>query len=324
MENTKSTDLELSSSQSWIISGGDQTNLVHNGNMTIHARIKAESNPTGAGMSIVSRQSERGSYSFAVNANNGGAHSKQLYAIISSAIPGSDSTVIDGWSAGTIEAGTWYDVTLVIKPSTQELLFYINGSLSTTTYNRRNGSGIATDSVTFAIGQSGGGNNDAYFDGLINDVRIWLRGLDSTEVSDLNTDPCNFDNGSNLSGWWFIDDTLDSGKAHDNSSNNNDLTNENSATFSTDIPYTCTVPDVYHITGKVFKGAEEIEGATIICIKQSDYSIVGTTLSDENGDYEFTDLEETELYHLCVEFEDETQQYNALSYWNVEPVIIEV
>lgn len=79
-------------------------------------------------------------------------------------------------------------------------------------------------------------------------------------------------------------------------------------------------PSEYHITGNVSLNGSGVSGAIIRCIKQSDDSIVGYETSDGSGNYEFSELEEGELYHLCVEYESGPTKYNALSYWDVEPV----
>lgn len=90
---------------------------------------------------------------------------------------------------------------------------------------------------------------------------------------------------------------------------------------------TWVIPDPpfdYQISGTVTLNGSPVEGATIRCVRQSDNVAITEVTSDEAGEYTFTDLEETELYHLCVEFEDETQKYYAKSYWDIAPVEVEL
>lgn len=86
------------------------------------------------------------------------------------------------------------------------------------------------------------------------------------------------------------------------------------------LAYPFTPPVVYGISGSVTLEGEPVEGAIIRCIRQSDNATIAYQESDSSGLYSFEDLEESELYHLCVEYETESLQYNALSYWDIAPV----
>lgn len=52
------------------------------------------------------------------------------------------------------------------------------------------------------------------------------------------------------------------------------------------------------IKGTVKLDGTAKENVTIRCIRQSDNTIVGTTTSDSNGDYEFSGLDTNETYHI--------------------------
>lgn len=79
----------------------------------------------------------------------------------------------------------------------------------------------------------------------------------------------------------------------------------------------------FALSGQVTLNGNPVEGATLICIKESDYSIVGTETTDESGLYAFSDLEEEETYHVAVEYEADSVKYNAKSLWAISPVEVE-
>lgn len=77
---------------------------------------------------------------------------------------------------------------------------------------------------------------------------------------------------------------------------------------------------LYVISGVVTLDASPVEGATVRCIRQSDNVALDEQTTDASGAYSFDDLEEGELYHIAVEYEEDSVLYNALSLWDVEPV----
>lgn len=83
-------------------------------------------------------------------------------------------------------------------------------------------------------------------------------------------------------------------------------------------------PTDFQISGTVTLNGEPVEGAKVRCVRQSDNVAITAETSDSAGEYTFTNLEEEELYHLCVEFEDETEKYYAKSYWDIAPVEVEL
>lgn len=80
---------------------------------------------------------------------------------------------------------------------------------------------------------------------------------------------------------------------------------------------------VYAISGQVTLNGNPVDGATLILIKESDYSVVGTEMSDSSGLYAFSDLDSEETYHVAVEYEADSVKYNAKSLWAVSPVEVE-
>lgn len=226
---THSTDLELSSSQYWSITDADQTGLAITGDLSISLWAKLESAPgTDVQFQFVSKDGAAGNRGFYFDYQDVSG-TKKIHFLACA-----DGTNL---SAGTINytltVGTWYHVGIIYDASAGSAEAYVNGA-SIGTISSLDTS-IFDSNGAFEIGSNGGGGN--YFDGLIGDVRIWSRTITAGEMEDMYTDPATVSNGASLQGWWFLNNTLDTTKAHDNGSNNNDLTNNNTATFSTDTPY---------------------------------------------------------------------------------------
>lgn len=224
--NTASTDVELSSSQSWSITDASQTGLDLAGNFTIAAWVNLESLPSGDCFGIVSKTNDGvgGSYVFRICDDT--VDPLQVYTIGNA---GQDVEQVS-WGPST---ATTYHVAVTFNTSGSAYKFYVNGSQFGTTQTGANTS-ITNTAQPFHIGSSViSGVPARFFDGLIDDVRVWSRELSSTEISDLYNTPCSFSNGSNLQGSWAFESN-----GNDSSGNGNNLTNNNSATFGTAL-YSC-------------------------------------------------------------------------------------
>lgn len=132
----------------------------------------------------------------------------------------------------TCDDDTWHHVSVTWDGTTY--LMYIDGT---------------SEGTSDTGGTAPNGNNDgsvrlgsnktpgAFWDGGIDDVRLWTRAITSGEASSLKTTPCTFANGANLEAWWKLDNDFT-----DSSGNSRTLTTSASApTFSSsDVPYaTC-------------------------------------------------------------------------------------
>lgn len=143
----------------------------------------------------------------------------------------------------TIDPDTWYHVAVRFdgtQASGSRFEFYINGTSI--------GEGSSTQtSVTEALKcitigteepQRSESSSHRYFDGQIDDVRMWTRALSDSEIYDIYNDPCTAsNNGSNLGGWWKFDNN-----GNDDSGNGNNLTAMNSPTFSASPAFMCGNP----------------------------------------------------------------------------------
>lgn len=132
--------------------------------------------------------------------------------------------------ATTLSTGTWYFVSAVYNGSTLEV--FLNG---TTDGSAIAVGAVSTTSIPFNIGAANSGAA-GLMNGQIDDVRFWSRALTSTEISNLYSGPCTFNNGSGLIGWWEFENN-----GNDSSGNGYTLTNNNTATFTSDVPFTCAV-----------------------------------------------------------------------------------
>ena len=203
MANTNSIDLESSSSQYLSITDGDQTGLDITGDksFSIELCFKAES------FSVDSFLINKNSYFLRVD-NSG--ESVNL----------TKENVVDQRVSFSFSTGTWYHYAAVQSPT--EVEYFIDGS-SIGSYE--NSDDYATISArSFVIG----GN----WDGLIDEVRVWNDVRTATEISD-NYQKELVGDEAGLVAYWKLNNSL-----LDETSNDNDLTNNNSATFSSDVPFT--------------------------------------------------------------------------------------
>jgi len=229
--NTKSIELEKSSSQALSITDGDQTGLAITGDISIACWVKAESfisNNTIAGK----EDYNNGDYGYLLRVLNGKVNF--LYR------SGSSNTR-QRITSDALSTDTWYHIVATADVSAQDINIYIDGSLASMAAAVGSATSIVNNNASFKIGiDSTSEFAAAYWDGLIDEVSVWSKELSSTEVSE------NYNSGNgeilegtetDLEGYWrFEDDLLDE------TSNDNDLTNNNSATYSTDIPFGGSTP----------------------------------------------------------------------------------
>jgi hypothetical protein len=130
--------------------------------------------------------------------------------IISSTIRGIVGNGGGGQFVGTgvsINSNIWYHVCMVLGGGSLKL--YINGSLAQTDTTSTT---LATGSLGMAIGRTDNGSGVQYFQGILDDVRIYSRALSAQEVQQLyalgaaNTAHSNTDTlTSGLVGYWPLD-----------------------------------------------------------------------------------------------------------------------
>ena len=225
--NTNSIDLELSSSQYLSITDANQTGLDLASDFTIEAWVKTESTPAASGtLEIFDKYTSAGdnrSYRFYYQ-NNAGT----MKIVVNTSSTGAAGQVINHFFNYTLTNGTWFHLAMTYDLSAGTALLYVNGvsqgSVSGGNTSIYNGTGAVN------IGAINEGTA-LYFDGLIDDVRVWSDKRTQQEVQD-NMSVELVGDEAGLVAYWKLNDSL-----LDETSNDNDLTNNNSATFSTDVPF---------------------------------------------------------------------------------------
>lgn len=226
--NTHSVDLESGSSQYLSITDDSQTGLDITGDITMEAWVNVESQPsTNQSYTIVGKwgnnQSVNQSYLMRYGDESG---TKKIIFI------GNDGTDVRLAKADVnLSNGTWSHVAVTWDASSSTAVIYVNGIAQTTTMSGVSITSIFNGSGTFVAGARDAGTFDEFFDGKIDDVRVWSRERTATEVADDRLRELN-GNETGLVGYWKLNNSLS-----DSTSNNNALTNNGSAIFDTATPF---------------------------------------------------------------------------------------
>lgn len=220
--NSHSLDLESSSSQYASIADASQTGLDITGDISIEARVKRES--ADANQAIAGKWSSgngQDSYFFNITADN-----KLRFMYSNDGSQGAGHYCY-GVSNGTLVAGQWYHVTVTVDVSAKTIVFYINGIAQTTTLTDQGATSIFNSTEPFYLGAIRG---TYYFDGLIDEVRVWNDIRTATEIHDNIF--ADVTGQAGLVGYWKLDNAYT-----DSSGNGNTLTPSGSPVFSTDVPF---------------------------------------------------------------------------------------
>jgi len=143
-------------------------------------------------------------------------------------------------TSNTFESGQWYHIALIVDSSGNGKL-YINGGQEATWSNGSN-----TSVNKFSIGQEYDGTGSTatdFFDGKIDEVAIWNVALSAADVTALynsgdglkaSADSGNYDNSSDLIGYWKFNEGTGSTLTDSTSNlNNGTLTNMDSSDWVT-------------------------------------------------------------------------------------------
>lgn len=233
-ENTYSLELVRSSSQSASITDAAQTGLDITGDICIEAWIKTEATVPGGGAYGIA--SKRGSvttqsyYARLLSSN------RIEFAFSQDGTGATDSYVQTGTSAYT--DGEWVHIAITadVSAGANGIIVYVNGVSQSLTILGNDGTSIYNSNSPFVIGSELGGSN--YFDGRIQEVRVWNDIRTAREIRE-NMYVQLEGTESNLQGYWRFN--LGAG---DETSNNNDLTLNNSPVFYQDIPFITTKTNI--------------------------------------------------------------------------------
>ncbi len=130
----------------------------------------------------------------------------------------------------TLTTGTWYRVGVSVDVSAKTVTHYVGGSsIGAGTNTTANATSIYDGTSGLSIGRLGDIDAAQYFDGKQDDVRVWS---DIRTASEMNDNQCTelVGDEAGLAAYWRLDNSL-----LDQTANDNDLTNVNSATFVTDV-----------------------------------------------------------------------------------------
>lgn len=227
-DNTYSIDLERNSSQ--YLSRTDTSGLAVGGNVTLEAWFKIESELGVSGVYTIVEVDD-GDTSPWVQwgldySNSGGTKSLRFNRGRMCVNNNYTSYVVN------LNVDQWYHVAGTYDGSSARL--YLDGSLvAGPTAQSGNGDSGGCGGDFTGIGSNVGTTN--YFDGLIDDVRLWNVERSASEIlANMETE---IDSATNLVASWHLNNALT-----DSSGNGRTLTNNNSAVFSTDPGFDLTAP----------------------------------------------------------------------------------
>lgn len=159
---------------------------------------------------------------------------------------GTDANKTVGSVTFSPSTGGWYHIATVYNASAGSVDFYVNGVQQGSTQTGLKTS-IYNGTAKFQIGARNG-TPTSFFDGLIDDVRIWNIAKTATEIADDRSRELN-GNETGLVGYWKLNSADLMG---DYTANNNDLTNNGTAVSSASTPFTSSAESL-----KVRKSSNE-------------------------------------------------------------------
>lgn len=245
--NTHSTDLEFTSLQGWNIPDASQTNLEPAGDFSIGLFFRGESLPTATGNNLFSKDgcgvgacgSLQRQYGLVANdVDSSGDVELVLLFCSDPSCPGGNRSQAYGTTGLSTATDYCVVATADVSLAGDGIALYLDGVAESLTVTDNSGTSVGSGTNEVGIGWNGF-DNAGNFDGLIDHVNFWSGLLSAAEAASFCDDPCNFTAGSaTLQGQWLFDD--DAGV--DQTANNNDLTNVNSATFVTTPLFSCAAP----------------------------------------------------------------------------------
>ena len=218
-----SIDLEASSTQ--YLSRGDSAPLDITGNLTMECYIRLETAPaSGSDYVILGKWNSTGNQRSYIMSlfNDAGTH-KIRFSTSSDGIANSSNTVTP---SANFSLNTWYHIAVLYTASSGQFELTVNG------VSKGTGGSLATSlfngTAEFRIGARGDGAE--YFDGMIDDVRVWNATRMVAQIL-ANYQVELVGNETNLQAYWKLNNALT-----DSTANGLTLTNNGSAIFSNITP----------------------------------------------------------------------------------------
>ena len=196
--NATSADLELSDPDYLYITDANQTGLDITGDLSFECWLKIEQLPSTAGtkFGIFNKWSaSAGNFSYLVQVPNTSDKVQVFYSG-----DGTNFTIAATSSAYLVSAdvGKWIHFTVTIDVSEKSILVYKNGVSVSMAAASGTQTSIYNGTANFQIGSL---NSADYFDGLIDDVRVWNDIRTPTEVGNNFTRPL-VGNEAGLVAYW--------------------------------------------------------------------------------------------------------------------------
>jgi hypothetical protein len=156
---------------------GNPTLLQMTGSMTWSAWVKAAANPADDGQ-IVSKANSGNGWQLKTSPDTG----PHTFGV---KVTGSSNSAAQRYSTTVRQLNVWYHVAGVYNASARTLDIYVNGVLDNGVLVGTVPTSQATNNVNVNIGRRTGG---FYFNGIIDEVRIYNRALSAAEIqADMNT-----------------------------------------------------------------------------------------------------------------------------------------
>ncbi len=232
-QNSYSADLARASSQYFNIADGSQTGLDITGDMSLLFWMNLDSVP-GAGefYFICSKDArnktnaDRGYFTWIDQPAGSGLAFGFFDGSGNLTRTESDTNFVVG------DVGVWYHIAITVDVSVPTITMYRNSAIFASTLTHTAATSIANNGEPFRIGShNDNGAAERYFDGQLDDFRIYDRILSQDEIKqDYLKQLRSYE--AALKGYWRFNNT-----PNDETGNNNDLTAVNSPTYSTDVGF---------------------------------------------------------------------------------------
>jgi len=252
-----SMDFELGSTQ--FLDRADTASLSITGDMAIELWLKMETDIAATTHDLVRKFTTAGnarSYMFRLNNDTIEFFTSSLGTAAST------SSVNVAWNPDPA-IGRWYHLALVYDASAGTADFYVNGILQGTQQ-----SGLQTSIFDSAARFNLAGAGD-HLDGKLDEVRLWNTTRTQQQIQEnmnIEIDAAS----SGLVGYWRLNNSL-----LDETSNGNDLSNNNAAVFSNDTPFTGQYRRIVQADASVALTADSFLGfASKSTINDLDFEVI--------------------------------------------------
>lgn len=317
MSQTKSIDLELSSSQYLTIA--DNASLSITGDITFEVMFKLEQLPSVAGSTFTIHNkgnwtsgSSRSWYCF-INTSN-------VIQFILSADGTTSNILTITQTDNALTAGEWIHVAITVDVSTDTGVIYINGrQVGSTSVQTGTFGSIYDSGDSFYIGaRNNSGSPQNFFDGKMKNFRLWNDIRTQKEVIQFMGTTAVGETGL-VSEWRFEDDATDS-------ESSNDLTENNSPVYASDVPNTMWMvgqsnwslieKKTIDISGLSLSGDLSLYPLPISNLETSSFS----SLESDGKDLRFT-TDEDGLYEVPFELVDIDTGGGTIEAWVLLPTL---